>query len=378
MAWNNQGGPWGNGQSPWGRGGGGGNQPPDFEELLKRGQDRMKSILPGGLGSGRAIILIAAVAVVLWLLTGFYVVNSAQVGVNIVFGRFVSETAPGLNWNWPTPIGSVETPDITTRFTTEIGYRSSEGGRSKTDVPEESLMLTKDENIIEYQAVVLWRINDVQKFLFQIDDPQVSVKNAVEAAIREIIGQSDFQPLTTTLREQVAIKAAELAQNMLDSYNSGIVIEELATQDVGAPQEVIEAFRDVQRARNDANSALNDAQAYANKLLEGAKGQAVQIEREAEAYKSQKMAIADGDAKRFISVYNEYKKNPEVTERRIYLETMGNILGQMDKVLIDPAAGSSGAVPYLPLDQLIKKRPGGAAAPAGADTQAPASTGVSQ
>lgn len=378
MAWNNQGGPWGGGQSPWGRGGGGGgNQPPDFEEMIKRGQDRMKSILPGGFGSGRAITLIVAAAIVLWLITGFYVVNPGQIGVNIVFGRFVNETAPGLNWNWPTPIGAVETPDITTRFTTEIGYRSSEGGRSKTDVPEESLMLTKDENIIEYQAVVLWRINDVQKYLFQIDDPQASVKNAVEAAIREIIGQSEFQPLTTTLREQVAVKAAELAQKMLDSYNSGIVIEELATQDVGAPQEVIEAFRDVQRARNDANSAINDAQAYSNKLTEGAKGQAVQIEREAEAYKAQKVAVAEGDAKRFLSVYGEYKKNPNLTERRIYLETMGSILGQMDKILIDPSAGN-GAVPYLPLDQLLKKTPRESTAPAGDDSQAPANSGASQ
>lgn len=358
MAWNNQGGPWGNGQSPWGRGGGsggGGNQPPDFEEMIRRGQDRMKNILPGGFGSGRAVILIAAVAVVLWLLSGFYVVNPGQVGVNIVFGRYVGGTEPGLRWNWPTPIGSYETPDVTTRFTTEIGYRST--GSGKTDVTEESLMLTKDENIIDYQAVVLWRINDVQKYLFEIDNPDDSVKNAVEAAIREIIGQSEFQPLTTTLREQVAVKAAELAQNMLDTYNSGIVIEEVATQDVGAPQEVVEAFRDVQRARNDANSAINDAQAYANKVLQAAQGQAVQMVRESEAYKAQKIAVAQGDAERFISVYNEFRKNPELTERRLYLESMGHILGGMDKILLDPSAGGSGAVPYLPLDQLIKKTP---------------------
>lgn len=358
MAWNNQGGPWGNGQSPWGRGGGsggGGNQPPDFEEMIRRGQDRMKNILPGGFGSGRAIVLIAAVAVVLWLLSGFYVVNPGQVGVNVVFGRYVGATEPGLRWNWPTPIGAYETPDVTTRFTTEIGYRST--GTGKTDVTEESLMLTKDENIIDYQAVVLWRINDVQKYLFEIEEPADSVKNAVEAAIREIIGQSEFQPLTTTLREQVAVKAAELAQKMLDSYDSGIIIEEVATQDVGAPQEVVESFRDVQRARNDANSAINDAQAYANKVLQAAQGQAVQMIREAEAYKAQKVAVAEGDARRFISVYDEFRKNPQLTERRLYLESMGHILGGMDKILLDPSAGGSGAVPYLPLDQLMKKTP---------------------
>jgi membrane protease subunit HflK len=364
MAWNNQGGPWGNGQSPWGGrgggsgggGGGGGNQPPDFEEMIRRGQDRMKSFIPGGFGSGRAIIMIVAVAILLWMLSGFYVVNPGQVGVNIIFGRFVSQTEPGLRWNWPAPIGGYETPDVTTRFTTEIGYRSTAGG-GKTDVTEESLMLTKDENIIDYQAVVLWRINDVQKYLFEIEEPADSVKNAVEAAIREIIGQSEFQPLTTTLREQVAIQAADLAQKMLDSYNSGILIEEVATQDVNPPQEVIEAFRDVQRARNDANSALNDAQAYVNKVKEGAQGTAVQMVREAEAYKAQKVAIAQGDAQRFISVYNEFRKNPEITERRLYLEAMGRILSGMDKILLDPSAGGSGAVPYLPLDQLIKKTP---------------------
>lgn len=381
MAWNNQGGPWGNGQSPWGGGGrgsgGGGNQPPDFEEMIRRGQDRMKNILPGGFGSGRAIALIAIAAVVLWMISGFYVVNPGQVGVNIIFGRYVSQTEPGLRWNWPAPVGDYETPDVTTRFTTEIGYRST-GGGGKTDVTEESLMLTKDENIIDYQAVVLWRINDVQKYLFEIEDPAGTVKNAVEAAIREIIGQSEFQPLTTTLREQVAVKAAELAQNMLDSYNSGILIEEVATQDVGAPQEVVEAFRDVQRARNDANSAINDAQAYANKVKEGATGQAVQMVREAEAYKAQKIAVAEGDAQRFISVYNEFRKNPELTERRLYLESMGRILGSMDKILLDPAAGGSGAVPYLPLDQLIKKTPRSAQPTDQVEPQVTVPSGVSQ
>jgi membrane protease subunit HflK len=204
------------------------------------------------------------------------------------------------------------------------------------------------------------------------------VKNAVEAAIREIIGQSEFQPLTTTLREQVAVKAAELAQNMLDSYSSGILIEEVATQDVGAPQEVVEAFRDVQRARNDANSAINDAQAYANKVKEGATGQAVQMVREAEAYKAQKIAVAEGDAQRFVSVYNEFRKNPELTERRLYLESMGRILGSMDKILLDPAAGGSGAVPYLPLDQLIKKTPRSAQPTDQVEPQVTVPSGVSQ
>lgn len=357
MAWNNQGGsggPWGGGgdKSPWNRGSGGGNRPPDFEEMLKRGQDRMKSMLPGGFGSGRAIGFIALAALALWLATGFYVVDPSQVGVNMVFGGYRGQTGSGLHWNWPAPIGDVETPDVSTRYRTEIGFSSSGG-----EVPEESLMLTKDENIIDIKAVVLWRVRveQVQQYLFEIKDPADSVKNAVESAIREIIGQSEFQPLTTVLRGQVEIKATELAQKMLDSYHAGITIEQISMQDVGAPQEVIEAFRDVQRASNDANSATNEAQAYTNKVQQGAEGQAVQMVREAEAYKAQKIAIAQGDAQRFLSVYAQYKLNPELTERRLYLESMGGIFGNMNKIILDPSASGSGAVPYLPLDQLLKK-----------------------
>ena len=183
MAWNNQGGsggPWGGGgdKSPWNRGsGGGGNRPPDFEEMLKRGQDRMKSMLPGGFGSGRAIVFIGVAALALWMATGFYVVDPSQVGVNLIFGKYSSQTGSGLHWNWPAPIGDVETPDVQNRFTTEVGYRS-EGG-TRTEISEESLMLTKDENIIDIKVRAFWRITDVQKYLFQIDDPKTTVKNAI-------------------------------------------------------------------------------------------------------------------------------------------------------------------------------------------------------
>ena len=366
MAWNNQGGsggPWGGGgssgggggNSPWNRGGGsgGGNRPPDFEEMLKRGQDRMRSMLPGGFGSGRAMAFIATAAVALWLATGFYVVDPSQVGVNMVFGAYRGQTGSGLHWNWPAPIGDVATPDVSTRTKTEIGFR----GSSSSEVPEESLMLTKDLNIIDIKAIVLWRIKpeQVQKYLFEIKDPEDSVKNTVESAIREIIGQSEFQPLTTTLRGEVESKATELAQNMLDSYHAGVVIEQISMQDVGPPQEVKEAFIDVQRASNDKASATNEAQAYKNKIVQSAEGQAVQFVREAEAYKAQKIAIAQGDAQRFLSVYAQYKLNPELTERRLYLESMGGIFGNMNKIILDPSASGSGAVPYLPLDQLLKK-----------------------
>jgi membrane protease subunit HflK len=272
-----------------------------------------------------------------------------------VFGVYKDPpTQPGLHWNPPAPIGHVETPDVQTRNRTDIGGDGSE-----------SLMLTKDENIIDIKAVVLWRIrpDQVRQYLYEIQDPDQSVKKAVESAIREIIGQSEFQAATTAERGNIEMRTHELAQKMLDTYHAGISIEQVSLQDVGAPQEVIEAFRDVQRASNEAQSAVNDAQAYRNQVVQGAQGQAVQMLREAEAYKAQKVAIAEGDAQRFLSVYEQYKRAPAITERRLYLESMQSIMGGMNKVIIDQPAGGAGAIPYLPLDQLIRKNSGAQTAP---------------
>jgi membrane protease subunit HflK len=390
MAWNNQGGPWGGGKSPWGRGtgpsgGGGGNRPPDFEEMLRRGQDRMKSVLPGGFGSWRGLGLIVVALIVLWGATGFYVVNPGEVGVNTVFGQFKTQTEPGLHWNPPAPIGKVYTPDVATLNSTYIGLRA--GADARTDIPEESLMLTRDENIIEIKAVVLWRVrvDQVQQYLFEIDNPEASVKSAVESALREVIGQSQFQNAITVQKAEIASETQQLAQKMLETYHAGIQLVQVNLNEVTAPQEVIEAFRDVQRASNDAQSSVNDAYAYRNKVVQGAQGQAVQMVREAEAYKAEKVANAKGDADRFLSVYEQYKQNPGVTERRLYLESMQSIFGSMNKVLIDQSAGGTGAIPYLPLDQLIRKAPNNPPAnqtppQSGSDTtvQPAAPTGASQ
>ena len=359
MAWNNQGGPWGGGKSPWGRGSGpsgGGNRPPDFEEMLRRGQDRMKSVLPGGLGSGRGLAVLIVAIIAIWGATGLYVVNPGQVGVNMVFGEFASQTEPGWHWNPPWPVGYVIKPDVSQRKRTEIGFNSISGTDTDREVPEESLMLTGDENIVDVRVIVLWRIEDVGKYLFKIDQPETSVKNAAEAALREIVGQSRFQETTTEKRGEIEARAKELAQKILDSYESGVRIEELSMQKVDAPQEVRDAFLDVQRAKADRVSSVNQAQAYVNKILQDAQGQAVQIVKQAEAYKAQKVALAQGDAQRFLSVYEQYRLNPAITERRLYLDTMSEVFGNMNKVLVDPnASGSGGVVPYLPLEQLVPK-----------------------
>jgi membrane protease subunit HflK len=387
MSWNNQGGPWGGGgggggqgggNSPWSRGPGGGGQPPDFEEMLRRGQDRMKNLVPGGMGPGKLGVLIAGVAILLWLASGLYQVQPAERGVPLVFGKFNGTlTDPGLHWNWPAPIGSVLTPNVAAQNTLEIGFRS--GTASATNFDEESLILTGDENIIQVEAVVQWFIDDVEKYLFAIRDPNESlspdalkhdtVKNAAEAAIREIVGQSPFEVVITGEgREQVGKKAQQLAQRILDSYNSGIKIERLSLQRSYAPQEVAEAFRDVVRAGADAQSTVNEATAYSNQVTQQALGQASQIKNQAEGYRAEKVAIASGDAQRFNQIYEQYKQNPGVTSRRLYLETLEQIMGNMNKVLIDTSQGGSGAVPYLPLDQLLRQQP------APAPTQPPAAS----
>ena len=370
MAWNNQGGPWGGGgqgggNSPWSRGPGGGGQPPDFEEMLRRGQDRMRNLVPGGMGPGKVGALIAAVAILLWLASGLYQVQPAERGVPLVFGKFYGElTEPGLHWNWPTPIGTVLTPNVAAQNTVEIGFRS--GSTSASSFDEESLILTGDENIIQVEAVVQWYIDDVQKYLFEIRDPneaqtpdalkQDTVKNAAEAAIRETIGASPFElVITGEGREEVGKKAQALAQRILDTYNSGIKIERLSLQRSYAPQEVAEAFRDVVRAGAEAQSTVNDATGYKNQVTQQALGQASQIRNQAEGYRAEKIANAEGDAQRFIQIYEQYKQNPAVTSRRLYLESLEQIMGSMNKVLVD--TGPGGTVPYLPLDQLMRQTP---------------------
>lgn len=386
MAWNNQGGPWGGGggqgggQSPWSRGPGGGGQPPDFEEMLRRGQDRMRNLVPGGMGPGKLGALLAALAALLWLASGLYQVQPGEVGVPLVFGKYTGETTPdGLHWNWPSPIGSVLTPNVNQRNTVEIGFRGGATGSTTSaggsSIEEESLILTGDENIVQVETVVQWHIDDVEKYLFEIRDPIESlspdavkndtVKNAVEAAIREIIGQNNFSYVYTEGRETIGSSAQNLAQGILDSYNSGIAIDNLSLQRVDAPQEAIEAFRDVQKARADKESSVNEAQAYFNRVTQDAAGRAIQMLREAEAYRTEKIAIAEGDARRFISVYEQYSQNPDLTSRRLYLETLESIMGNMDKILIDTGGQGSGAVPYLPLDQLLRNRPAPPAEPGG-------------
>ncbi len=355
------GGPWGSGSGggsggggPWGRGGGGGGagRPPDLEEFIRKGQERMRRLMPGG-GGGKGLILIGLVLGALWLASGFYRVQPDQVGIELLFGEWDgSENLPGLNWHWPYPIETVERPSVERISSIDVGFvRLSQTGRSATrDVEEESLMLTGDQNIIDIEFTVQWKISNAGKYLFEIRDPESTVKIAAESAMREIIGQNDLQPSLTEGRGDVEFQTKNLLQEVLDEYNSGIEITELKLQDVQPPPPVIDAFDDVQRAQQDRDRQRNEADSYRNDILPRARGEAERVIQDANAYKERLVNEADGEAQRFISVYQAYLENPEVTRRRMYLETMQKVLSETDKVILDENIG--GAIPYLPLNEL--------------------------
>lgn len=360
MAWNQQGG--GGGQGPWGQGGGrggGGPQPPDIEDILRRSQDRFKKIIPGGLGSSRAFIVIIIVGIAVWLASGFYRVQPGEQGVELLFGKFVKITAPGLNYWPPGPIGQVFKPNVERINQITVGYRSTgtRGGGTR-DVPQESLMITGDQNIIDVDFIVQWQISNAADFLFNIRNPEATVKLAAESAIREIIGQTTLENALTGQRQAVDQLTKVLLQQILDDYGSGVFVAEVKQQKVDPPTEVIDAFNDVQRAKQDQERSVNEAITYRNDIVPRAKGEASRIIQEATAYKRKVVAEAEGEAKRFLSVYEAYKGGKDVTIERLYLERMQNVLKGIDKVIID--SKGAGVVPYLPLPEL-KKRSRGAA-----------------
>jgi membrane protease subunit HflK len=322
MPWKNQGGgPWGSGpKGPWGSGPQPvGPRPPDLEDLLRRGQDRLQQIMPGGYFSGIGITLILLIIIALWLLSGFFRVQSEEQGVVLRFGKHVRTVDPGLNYHLPYPIETVLLPKALRVSTISIGMTliddPARRGRSIRDVPEESLMLTGDENIVDVDFTVLWRIkpNGVGNFLFNIQNPEGTVKAVAESAMREVIGRSNIQPILTGARTQTEATVQDLMQKTLDSYGAGIQIAQVQMQKVDPPAQVIDAFRDVQAARANLEQLQNEAQTYANKIVPDARGRAAQIIQAAEGYKEQAVAEAKGQSSRFLKVYEEYKKAPTTT-----------------------------------------------------------------
>jgi modulator of FtsH protease HflK len=378
MPWSNQGGgPWGSGgggggsKGPWGSGPqSSGPTPPDLEELLRRSQDKLKSVLPGGNLGGRGIILLVAAAMVVWLFSGFFQVAPDELGVVLRFGKYDRDARPGLNWHYPYPVETVLTPKVTRVNRIDIGMRLIEdprrGGTQLRDVLEESLMLTGDENIVDVDVSVFWLVKTggAGDYLFNIQNPEGTVRAVAESAMREVIGRSEIQPILTGARQNIETAVHELTQRVLDGYQAGVQVTQVQMQKVDPPAQVIDAFRDVQAARADLEREQNEAQTYANKVVPDAKGRSEQIKQAAEAYREQTVAEAKGQAARFSKVFDEYKKAPGVTRQRIYLETMERVFGGTDKILLDSnqqggGNNSGNVVPILPLNEMLRRAPGG-------------------
>jgi membrane protease subunit HflK len=368
MPWSNQGGgPWGSGGSkgPWGSGPqSSGPTPPDLEELLRRSQDKLRSVLPGGNLGGRGILLIVLAALVVWGFSGFFRVEPDELGVVLRFGKYTRDAKPGLNYHLPYPVESVLTPKVTRVNRIDIGLRLIEDPRRSApqmrDVPEESLMLTGDENIVDVDVSIFWLVKTggAGEYLFNIQNPEGTVKAVAESAMREVIGRSEIQPILTGARQGIETSVHELMQRVLDGYQAGVQVTQVQLQKVDPPAQVIDAFREVQAARADLVRLQNEAETYAFQKVPDARGRAAQILQDAEAYKAQTVAEATGQASRFGKVYEEYKKAPGVTRQRIYLETMERVFGGTDKIILDSGStlgGNSGVVPILPLNEMTRR-----------------------
>jgi membrane protease subunit HflK len=372
MAWKNQGGgPWGPGpKGPWGSGPqSSGPTPPDLEDLIRRGQDKMRTLMPGGGFNALTVVLIGLGLLAVLGYMSLFRVQPDELGAVMRFGKHVRTVQPGLNTKWPYPIETVLLPKALRVNTMSIGASvvadgstvRRGGARSR---PEESLMLTGDENIVDVDFTVLWRIkpDGIGDFLFNIQNPEGTVKAVAESAMREVIGRSNIQPILTGARSNIENAVLDLMQRTLDDYKAGILITQVQMQKVDPPTQVIDSFRDVQAARADQERAQNEAQTYANRVLPEARGRVAQITQAAEAYREQTVAEAKGQTARFLKIYEEYKKAPDVTRQRMYLETMERVFSGADKIILDGGQNGQGVVPYLPLSEL-QRRPAAPATP---------------
>lgn len=369
MAGNNKGkNPWGNPGnddrgSPWGMGSGGGpggpNDPPDLDEMLRRAQENFKSVMPGDFQGGKIIGLVVLVIVSLWLASGFYIVNPGEHAVIQRFGAWDrTQTDPGLGYHLPVPIESAAILNVQEIRRMNIGYTETltRGGvEGRRDIPEESLILTSDRNIVDLDIVIQWNIKSAEDFLFEIQDQEGTIKKVAESAIREVVGQTNMFPVITTERDIVASQAKDIIQENLDEYNSGVNITQVLIERAEVHPDVQGAFQDVQSAKQDAEDVQNRADEYRNKIIPEARGLAIQTVQEAEAYQQSTIARSQGDADRFSKIYQAYLSGEDVTRERLYIETMENVFQNARKIILD-AEGGSGVVPYLPLNELQRGR----------------------
>jgi membrane protease subunit HflK len=374
---NGSGGPWGGGgrgdrgKSPWGGGGGGGGgnqQGPDLDDLIRRGRDQLRVVLGGkgrgtgggggrrggGGGNGFERLLPVAIPVLLlgaWLFQSFYSVKPEERSVELFLGEFSSIGDPGLNFA-PWPVMSYDILPVTRENTIDIGTATRQSNASRGD---QGLMLTGDENIVDIDFQVVWNIADPAKYLFNLAEPEQTIRAVSESAMREVIARSQLKPILSRDRAVISQEVEELIQSTLDSYQSGVNVVRVNFDGADPPREVIDAFRDVQAAEQDRDTEEKRAEAYANQKLAAARGSVAEILQEAEGYRARVVNQAKGEASRFESIYEQYALAPDVTRKRLYLETIERVLGDVNKVVIDEdAAGSNGqgVVPYLPLNEL--------------------------
>ncbi|MBN9246792.1 MAG: FtsH protease activity modulator HflK [Hyphomicrobium sp.] len=369
------GGPWG--QGPWGPsggGGGGGKEPPDLDEILRRGQDRVRKVMRGGGGNGNgggsfgggvpkpfiffiAMLLLAGVA----FYGFFFRVNPDEQGIVLRFGKFDRWEPSGLHFRWPYPFEEVRLPKVTQQRTIEVG-----AGRSVIGGQNSGLMLTGDGSVVDVRFVVFWRISPesdattgetgVEQYLFNIAQPEVTVREVAESAMREVVGQSNLQPLLTGGRQKTQEDVRSLMQKTLDYYRAGIKIDQIQLKEVDPPAEVIGSFREVAAAGQEKETLIKQAQTYQDQVTPRAHGDADRIIAAAEGYRDQTVAEATGQAARFLKVYDEYKKAPDVTRERLYLEMQERVLSGADKIILDQRNTGQGVVPFLPLEQLQRQR----------------------
>jgi len=355
MPWSNQNDPNQN-QNPWGNRGGQNQTPPDLDEVIRRLQERFSGMFGGGNGSGGlskgAITGVLGVIVLLWGLSGIYVVAADEEAVVLQFGKYTDTKGPGLNWHIPYPVQTVEKLPVTRVQRLEVGFRKFSDGtfRKRTN---ESLMLTKDENIVDISFIVQYKIKSIEDYLFNIDSPLKTVRDAADSSIREVIGRTMIDDVLTDKKAEVEVETQELIQSILDGYKAGISVTTVKLQDVQPPERVIKEFKDVASAREDRERAKNEAQAYANDIIPNARGEAKKMVLDAEAYEKEVIDRAEGEAQRFESLLAAYKRAPEVTRKRLYLETMESVMAKADKIIVDSSVAGK-VLPYLPLDRAGK------------------------
>jgi modulator of FtsH protease HflK len=345
--------------------------PADFDDIITQTQQRFREFFNGdfnGGGNGKIILIVMLGSLFLWLFSGFYIVDPEEQAVITRFGKYHRTTDSGLNYHIPAPIEYAIKQKVTRIEREEIGFRSTGSlntpgsspqlqtrtATSQRNISEESLMLTGDENIVDINFDVQWKIRDIKDFLFNVYKPKDTVKSTAESAMREVIGNTPIAAALAEGRSSIEQRTKDLLQKTLDSYGAGVEIVRLQMLKVDPPAQVVDAFRDVQTARADKEREINQAQAYQNDIIPRARGDASRLVQEAEGYKQEVIARSKGEASRFLAVYEQYVNAKDVTKKRLYLETMEELLQGMDKIIVDNKGGQ-GVIPYLPLPQLTKK-----------------------